>query len=110
MNKITIIGNLTHDPDLRTTQSGIAVCSFSVAVNRRRKVEGQPEADYFRVTVWRAVAESCAKYLAKGRKVAVVGAVSIHHYVGSNGETKSNLEIEADEVEFLSSSNGSPER
>lgn len=112
MNRITIIGNLTRDPDLRTTQSGIAVCSFPVAVNRRRKAEGQPEADYFRVTVWRAAAESCGKYLAKGRKVAVVGSVSVQTYEGKEGDMRASLEIEADDVEFLTPKDGSgnPER
>lgn len=112
MNRITIIGNLTRDPDLRTTASGISVCSFTVAVNRRRRAEGQPEADYFRVTVWRAIAESCAKYLSKGRKVAVVGAVSVHTYETNGNEIRASLEVEADEVEFLTAKDGggSPER
>ena len=101
MNKLTIIGNLTRDPELRTTQSGLAVCSFTVAVNRRRKAEGQPEADYFRVTVWRELAEICNRYLAKGRKVAVVGAVSVSTYTANDGSTRAALEVTADEVEFL---------
>ena len=81
MNKLTIIGNLTRDPELRTTASGVNVCSFTVAVNRRNRRDdqnGQPEADFFRVTAWRQLADICSKYLAKGRKVCVVGAVSVH--------------------------------
>ena len=65
MNKLTIIGNLTRDPELRTTSSGIQVCSFTVAVNRRRSSNadsGQPEADFFRVTAWRQLGEICSKY------------------------------------------------
>lgn len=101
MNKLIIIGNLTHDPELRTTKSGIYVCSFSVAVNRRRKVEGQPEADFFRVTTWRDMAESCAKYLSKGRKVGCTGSVSL--VVNErDGRTYASMEMDADEVEFLS--------
>ena len=101
MNKLTIIGNLTKDPELRTTTSGVNVCSFSVAVNKPKR-DGQDQgADFFRVTAWRGLADICAKYLAKGRKVAVVGSVSLHTYQ-SNGETKASMEVNADDVEFLS--------
>jgi len=102
MNKLTIIGNLVRDPELRTTSQGISVCTFTVAVNRRNTREGQPEADFFRVTAWRQLGENCAKYLAKGRKVCVVGSVSVSTYTGNDGATKANLEVTADDVEFLS--------
>ena len=102
MNKLTIIGNLTRDPELRTVGSGISVCDFTVAVNRRRTGEGQQEADFFRVTVWRQLGETCAKYLAKGRKVCVVGPVSVRTYQTQQGETRAQLEITADDIEFLS--------
>ena len=99
MNKLTIIGNLTRDPELRTTQSGLSVCSFTVAVNRRRSQNN--EADYFRITVWRELAEICQKYLAKGRKVAVCGPVAVSIYTANDGSTRATLEVTADEVEFL---------
>lgn len=102
MNKLTIIGNLVRDPELRTTSQGISVCTFTVAVNRRNAREGQPGADFFRVTAWRQLGENCAKYLVKGRKVCVVGAVSVSTYTGNDGETKANLEVTAEDVEFLS--------
>ena len=109
MNRLTIIGNLTHDPELRTTPSGDSVCSFSVAVNRRQRRDaqnnGQPEADFFRVSAWRQLGENCAKYLAKGRKVAVVGSVSVHTYQANDGSTRATLEVNATDVEFLSSRN-----
>ena len=102
MKKIVLIGNLCRDPELRTTQSGVSVCTFSVAVNRRRSVEaGQPEADFFRVTTWRQTAEHCAKYLSKGRKVAVSGDISLNQYKDANGLPRYSLEVQADEVEFL---------
>ena len=106
MNRLTIIGNLTRDPNLRTTQTGINVCDFTVAVNRRltaqQKANGQnAEADFFRVTAWRELGENCAKYLSKGRKVAVVGAVSVQTYTGNDGITRASLEVLASEVEFL---------
>ena len=84
------------------------VCSFTVAVNRRNRRDdqnGQPEADFFRVTAWRQLADICAKYLAKGRKVCVVGPVSVHTYTGNDGTTRASLEVNADDVEFLSSRN-----
>lgn len=103
MNRVFIIGNLTHDPEMRVTQSGINVCSFSVAVNRRRAGDQQqPQADYFRVSAWRGLAENCQKYLAKGRKVAVTGPVSVSTYQAQNGTTRATMEISADDVEFLS--------
>ena len=98
MNKAYIIGNLTADPELRTTTSGKNVCSFTVAVNRRNR-EG---ADFFRVTAWDALGENCNKFLTKGRKVAVVGSVSVHAYQTKNGDPAASLELNAQEVEFLS--------
>lgn len=100
MNKLTIIGNLTRDPELRTTTNGVNVCSFSVAVNRKQKSEGQPEADFFRVTAWRQLADICSKYLSKGKKVCVIGSVSVRTYE-SNGKTNASLEVLAEDVEFL---------
>lgn len=102
MNKLTIIGNLTKDPELRTTPQGISVCDFTVAVNRRHQTNGQPEADFFRVTTWRGLAENCAKYLAKSRKVCVIGPVSVRIYQTQSGETRASLEVTAEDVEFLS--------
>ena len=110
MNKVFLIGNLTHDPELRTLPSGDAVCNFSIAVNRRRRSNaeaGQPEADFFRVAAWRQLGENCARYLAKGRKVSVVGSVSCRTYVGSDGQTRASLEVMAEDVEFLTPKNES---
>ena len=102
MNRITIIGNLTDDPELRTTPNGKSVCNFTVAVNRRNKIEGQPDADFFRVAAWNQLGEVCGKHLAKGKKVAVVGSVSLRTYQGSDGKQRANIEIMATEMEFLS--------
>ena len=102
MNKVFLIGNLTRDPELRTTQSGVDVCSFTIAVNRRRTQDSnQPEADFFRISVWRQMAEVCQKYLSKGRKVSVVGRVSASAYVGNDGTPHASLEVQAEDVEFL---------
>jgi len=106
MNKLFIVGNLTRDPELRTTSSGISVCSFTVAVNRRRSANStannQPDADFFRVSAWRQLGENCSRYLAKGRKVAVTGSVSVSTFQGQDGTTRATLEVNADDVEFLS--------
>lgn len=100
MNSLHIIGRLTKDPELRTTATGLSVCSFTVAVNRKKTKDGQPEADYFNVTAWRERGETCAKYLSKGKKVSVVGPVSVRTWE-SNGKHGASLEVTADEVEFL---------
>ena len=102
MNSLTIIGNLTRDPELRTTTTGKQVCSFSVAVNRRRREGQEPEADFFLVSVWNQMAEVCHKYLAKGRKVAVVGPVRVSTYTAQDGTTRANMDVLAESVEFLS--------
>lgn len=107
MNKIFLIGNLTRDPELRTTQSGVSVCSFTVAVNRRRgnAEAGQPEADFFRVSAWRQLGENCNRFLAKGRKVGVVGTLTTQTYTGNDGQPRFSLEVQADEIEFLTPRN-----
>ena len=102
MNKLTIIGNLTRTPELRRTQDGTAVCSFAVAVNRKKTQNNQnPETDYFNVTAWRQLGENCAKFLDKGRKVAVVGRVSLHQWE-KNGKYGASIEVMAEDIEFLS--------
>ena len=109
MNQLTIIGNLCGDPVTRTTQTGKTVCTFSVAVNRRRSANaGQPEADFFRVSAWGELGASCQKWLIKVRKVCVVGQVSISTYQTQNGETRANLDVFAESVEFLSPANTVP--
>ncbi len=103
MNKLTIIGNLTRDPETRTVASGSTVCSFTLAVNRRRSSQnnGQPDADFFRVSAWNKLGEVCQRYLAKGRKVCVVGNVSVSSYEAKDGSTRFSLDVHAEDVEFL---------
>lgn len=113
MNRVIITGNLTKDPEKRTTQSGVAVTTFTVAVNRRfiNQQTGQRDADFFNVVTWRKAAEACAKCLAKGRKVAVVGSLQNRTWEDANGNKHYATEIIADEVEFLTShkADGAPE-
>lgn len=100
MNKLLIIGNVCREPELRTTSQGVSVCTFSVAVNRKKGIEEL--TDFFRVTAWRGLADICGKWLQKGKKVAVVGQVSVSTFTGSDGATRASLEVTADDVEFLS--------
>lgn len=102
MNKITIIGNLTKAPELRSTQAGVNVCGFTVAVNRPKTANNpEPGADYFNVNAWRTLGENCAKFLEKGKKVCIVGRVSLRTWE-KDGKHGASLEVLADEVEFIS--------
>lgn len=100
MNKAILIGNLTKDPEMKTTQTGISKTTFTLAVSRRAK----DEADFIPIVTWRGLAENCAKYLAKGRKVAICGAIQTRTYETPSGEKKYVTEVIADDVEFLSKS------
>ena len=107
MNKVYLIGNLTRDPEMRSTSNGIPVCNFSIAVNRRFKnpQTGQQETDFLNIVAWRQLAELCGRYLAKGRKVAVFGSIQTRTYEAQDGSKRTAFDIVADEVEFLSAAN-----
>lgn len=102
MNKITLIGNLTRDPEVRSTPSGVTICTFTIAVNRRfANQSGERQTDFFRINAWRQLGDTCARYLQKGRKVAVIGELQARTYEASDGTTRMSLDVSADEVEFL---------
>ena len=104
MNKCILIGNLVADPESKTLQSGIAYCTFRLAVQRRYASQGgEKVADFLTVVCWRQLAELCAKYLAKGRKVAVEGSIQTRTYDAQDGSKRYATEIVADSVEFLGS-------
>lgn len=105
MNKIFLIGNLTRDPELSETNSGISVCRFSVAVNRRRTGDGEQQTDFFNVTAWRGLAENVARFCKKGNKVAVSGSIQIRQYEDRDGQKRTSVDVNADEVEFLTPKN-----
>ena len=110
MNKTWLIGNLTRDPELSETSSGIAVCRFSIAVNRNyTNAEGNKEVDYLNIVVWRGQAENCGKFLKKGSKVSIVGSLQNRSYEDRDGNKRTVTEIVANEVEFLSVANSSTE-
>lgn len=107
MNKVILIGNLAKDPELTTTNNGVSLCKFTIAVPRRfAGPEGEREADFLPVIVWRGQADNCYKYLKKGSKAAVSGSVQTRSYEGTDGQRRYITEIVADEVEFLSTKNG----
>lgn len=101
MNSINLIGNLTRDPESRTTQSGKQVVTMNIAVNRKFKREGQPEADFFRVIVFDKIAENCMNYLAKGRKIAVTGHVQTGSYEDNNGIKRNTFDVLSSDIQFL---------
>lgn len=107
MNKAIIVGNLTRDPEQRTTQSGIAVTSFTVAVRRRFKdADGNYPADFINCVAWRQTAEFVAKYFTKGMKIGIVGTIQTRTYDDANGIKRYVTEINVDEAEFVESKGG----
>jgi len=98
-NKVFLIGNLTRDPELRYTPSGIPVSRFTVAVNRVGSKEN--EADFIPVVAWRRLAEICGEYLKKGSPVALDGKLQVRSYKGKNGEQKTSVEVVADNMQML---------
>jgi single-strand DNA-binding protein len=108
INVVVITGNLTRDPELRSTPGGTSVCKLRVAVNSRRK-EGQEWVDkpnYFDVTVWGAQGENCASYLSKGRPVAIEGRLDWREWEDKEGNKRQTVEIIANSVQFLGSRDG----
>lgn len=102
MNKVILIGNLTRDPELSETNSGIAVCRFGLAVNRQySSSDGERETDFFQVTAWRGTGENVARYCKKGHKVAVVGSIQMRNYEDREGVKRTAVDIVAQDVEFL---------
>ncbi len=110
MNKLIIIGNLTKDPELSETSSGISYTKFTVAVSRNyTNSDGERETDFFDITAWRERAELCVKYLKKGSKVGIVGSVQFRTYEDDDGNKRKITEIKVDEIEFLTPKSSSEE-
>ncbi len=112
INRVTLTGNLTRDPELRSTPSGTSVCSLRVACNTRRK-DGSGEwvdkPNFFDVTVWGAQGENCANYLQKGRPIAVDGRLEWREWDDNSGNKRQSIDIIADTVQFLGSREGGGE-
>ena len=102
MNKVFLIGNLTRDPELTETASGVALCRFSIAVNRNYgSADGERKTDFFNVVAWRGLGETVARYAKKGNKVAVSGSIELRNYEDSQGIKRTGVDIVAQDVEFL---------
>ncbi|MCD4684525.1 MAG: single-stranded DNA-binding protein [Anaerolineae bacterium] len=101
-----IIGNVGRDPELRYTQGGVAVCDFSVAVNRRwtdrNSGQQREETTWFRVSCWRQLAETASQYVHKGMQIMVTGEIKASAYLGNDGQARASLELTARDVKFLS--------
>ena len=102
MNKVFLIGNLTRDPELTETQSGVSVCRFGIAVNRRSgSSDGERKADFYNVTAWRGLGETVSRYARKGNKVAVLGNIELRTYEDRDGIERTAVDVIAQDVEFL---------
>ena len=110
INRVVLTGNLTRDPELRSTQSGTSVCSLRLASNTRRKDnasgEWRDKANYLDVTVWGGQGENCARFLAKGRPVAIDGRLEWREWTTDEGDKRQAVEIVAQTVQFLGAPNG----
>ena len=106
MNKVILLGRLTKDVELRTTPSGVSVCSFSVAVNRRFAKDGQRDADFINCVAWRNTAEFISKYFSKGRMIGIVGSLTTGRYE-KDGQTHYTTDVTVDEAYFADSKNSS---
>ena len=103
MNKVFLIGNLTRDPELTETASGVSICRFAIAVNRNYTgPDGERKTDFFNVTAWRGLGETVSRYAHKGNKVAVSGTIELRNYEDSQGAKRTAVDIVAQDVEFLS--------
>ena len=107
MNNVTLIGRLTADPELRHTQSGIAMSRFTVAVDRRVKSGEEKQADFITVVAWRQTAEFVCKYFSKGRRIALTGSIRTGSYTAQDGSKRYTTEVFADNVEFCDSKSDS---
>ena len=102
MNKVFLIGNLTRDPELTETTSGVALCRFAIAVNRNYSgADGERKTDFFNVVAWRGLGERVARFVKKGNKVAVSGSIELRDYEDSQGAKRTAVDIVAQDVEFL---------
>ena len=110
INRVVLVGRLTRDPDLRKTNSGASVVSFTVACDRRFKTQGQPDADFISCVAWNKVADLMAQYLHKGSLVGVEGRIQTRNYDDANGRRVYVTEVVAESVQFLEPKSASANR
>ncbi|MDI6878439.1 MAG: single-stranded DNA-binding protein [Desulfitobacteriaceae bacterium] len=103
LNRVVLIGRLTKDPELRYTQSGVAVATFTLAVDRKFKnAQGERETDFIPCVAYRQLAELCSNYLSKGKLAAVEGRIQVSSFTGKDGQRRWSTEVIAEDVRFLS--------
>lgn len=108
-NKVILIGNMTSDPELKQTQSGISVCSFSLAVNRRFSKEGEQTCDFITIQTWRQTAEFVTRHFKKGKPILVCGQLQTRSWTDKDGNKRYATEVVADEVSFVGNNESSTE-
>ena len=108
LNKVIIGGRLTADPELKQTSSGITVCTFSVAVNRRTSAEGAQQADFINVVAWRNQAEFVSRFFRKGSSICVIGSIQTRSWTDQNNQKRYATDVVADEINFVDSKGESP--
>lgn len=101
INKAILVGRLTADPELRTTQSGISVCSFSVAIDRRFTTGGERQTDFINCVAWRQTAEFVSKYFNKGKLIGVDGSIQTRNYEDKQGNKRVAVEVSVDNASFV---------
>jgi single-strand DNA-binding protein len=100
-NKVILIGNLTADPEIRTTPTGVSVCNFTIAVNRQYAKQGEKNSDFISICAWRASAEYVGKYARKGNQLLVCGSIQTRDYINNQGQKVYLTEVVANEVSFV---------
>lgn len=103
LNKVILCGRLTADIELKQTQSGVSVCSFSLAVNRKYSKEGEQQADFINCVAWRSTAEFISKYFRKGSSICICGSIQTRSYTDKDGNKRTAFEVVVDEANFVDS-------
>lgn len=101
LNKVILIGHMTADPELKQTQTGVNVCSFSIGVNRKYSKGEQPQSDFISIVAWRNTAEFVAKYFRKGNAICICGSLQTRTWTDNNGNKRYATEVIADEASFV---------
>ena len=103
LNKVILIGNITHDLEIKQTPSGVSVCSFSIAVNRKYSKDGEQKTDFINIVAWRNTADFIARYFKRGNAICICGSIQTRSWTDNNGNKRYATEVIADEASFVES-------
>ena len=107
LNKVILIGHLTHDPELKSTPSGVSVTSFTIGVTRKYMKAGeQPQSDFINIVAWRTTAEFVTKYFRKGNAICICGSIQTRGWTANDGSKRVTTEVVADEASFVEKKSG----